>query len=252
VLLALSFPAPAQDNAEGVSPGGASVFSLAQALYAEGAARGDAIAVLAAATMAASVSLTKAEPADLDSARITFEGEGPFASKRAVPAAKPDAPAPRAGDGVPRAVAKAHFGSPTSEEEGGADGPVSTDAMFAKAKELAAGDDALLDVIGTAMAEGPRRLMEGAVSWPSRLSAGSSDVWEIAYHGDAHAEIAVVGDGDANLDVVVTDENGNVLCHDAGWSDWLYCEVTPAGEGYFYVTVENVGDLRNSYFLITN
>ena len=51
---------------------------------------------------------------------------------------------------------------------------------------------------------------------------------------------------------MVTDENGNILCYDVGWSDSLYCDFTPARDGYFYVTVENMGGARNSYYLITN
>jgi hypothetical protein len=124
--------------------------------------------------------------------------------------------------------------------------------MFAKAKELAAGDEALLGVIDDAMAETGRGRIGGAVNWLSRLPAGTTDVWEIPFYGNSYAEIAVVGDGDANLDVVVTDENGNVFCYDVSWSDSLYCDFTPAWDGYFYVTVENVGRVRNSYYLMTN
>ena len=54
------------------------------------------------------------------------------------------------------------------------------------------------------------------------------------------------------LDVAVTDENGNVICYDVSWSDKLYCDWTPAWDGYFYVTVQNMGGSRNSYYLMTN
>lgn len=259
-LLALTHPAFAQDTSSAdvgkpvarTAPGGASVLSVAQALYAVGAAQGDAIAVLAAARMAASVAVTTAEPAALDSTKISFEGETAFPGKRAVLAAMPDAPAPMLNDGTPRAVAKASFFSAMSEEDGAADGPVTPDAMFAKAKELASGNDALLDVIEDAMAEGSLGRIGRAVSWPSRLAAGSTDVWEVPVYANSYTEIAVQGDGDANLDIVVTDENGNILCYDAGWPDSIYCDFTPDRDGYFYVTVENVGRVRNSYQLITN
>jgi hypothetical protein len=259
-IVALTLPALAQDKsgpnagtpAEGAAPGGAATMGLAQELYAVGVAQGDAVTVLAAAKMAASVEVTTAEPAALDPAKVTVaEGETTFA-KKAAPAAAPAAPAPMMNDGTPRAAAKASFFSATSDEEGAADGPVTAEAMFAKAKELAAGDDALLGVIDDAMAETGRGRIGGAVSWLSRLPAGSVDVWEVPFYGNSYAEIAVVGDGDANLDVMVTDENGNVFCYDVSWSDSLYCDFTPAWDGYFYVTVENVGGVRNSYYLMTN
>ena len=260
-VAALTLPALAQDKsganvgaaAEGATPGAASTMGLAQELYALGVAQGDAVTVLAAAKLAASVEVKSAEAAALDPAKVTF-GDGvdqtTFA-KKAAPGA-PAAPAPMMNDGTPRAVAKATFFSALNEDEGAADAPVTADAMFAKAKELAADDEALLGLIDDAMAETGRGRIGGAVEWLSRLPSGQTDVWEIPYYGNSYAEVAIVGDGDANLDVAVTDENGNVICYDVSWSDKLYCDWTPAWDGYFYVTVQNMGGSRNSYYLMTN
>ncbi len=256
-LAAVALPSLAQDKsgpnvgavAEGAAPGAASTVGLAQELYAVGGAQGDAVTVLAAAKLAASVEVKTAEAAALDPAKVTVD-QAAFA-KKAAPAA-PAAPAPMMNDGTPRAVAKATFFSAANEDEGAADAPVTADAMFAKAKELAADDEALLGVIEDAMAETGRGRIGGAVEWLSRLPAGQTDVWEIPYYGNSYAEVAVVGDGDANLDVAVTDENGNVICYDVSWSDKLYCDWTPAWDGYFYVTVQNMGGSRNSYYLLTN
>lgn len=260
-LVALALPVLAQDKTgqnigptpEGATTGGAATMGLAQELYALGVAQGDAVTVLAAAKMAASVDVATAEPAALDPAKVAFEeGEATTFRKKVAPAPIPAAPAPIMNEGEPRVAAKASFFSATSEDEGAADAPVTADAMFAKAKELAADDEALLGIIEDAMAESSRGRIGGAVQWLSRLPAGQTDVWEIPFYGNSYAEIAVVGDGDANLDVVVTDENGNVFCYDVSWSDSLYCDFTPAWNGYFYVTVENVGRVRNSYYLLTN
>jgi hypothetical protein len=257
-LVAVTLPAIAQDksgpnvgaSAEGAAPGAASTMGLAQDLYAVGVAQGDAVTVLAAAKLAASVEVTSAEPAALDPAKVTVD-QAAFA-KKAAPAAVPAAPAPMMNDGTPRAAAKATFFSAANEDEGAADAPVTAEAMFAKAKELAADDEAVLGLIDDAMAESSRGRIGGAVEWISRLPAGQTDVWEIPYYGNSYAEIAIVGDGDANLDVAVTDENGNVICYDVSWSDKLYCDWTPAWDGYFYVTVQNMGGSRNSYYLLTN
>jgi hypothetical protein len=62
----------------------------------------------------------------------------------------------------------------------------------------------------------------------------------------------VLGDGDSNLDIALTDENGNVICYDVSRSDQIYCDFVPAWDGYFYITVENRGKSRNSYYLLTN
>ncbi|MFN5998278.1 MAG: hypothetical protein ACK47C_08595 [Paracoccaceae bacterium] len=260
-LIALALPALAQDKsgpnvgitAEGSAPGGAATMGLAQDLYALGLAQGDAVTVLAAAKLAASVELTPAEAAALDPAKIAFaEGDQETLRKKAAPAAAPAAPAPMMNDGTPRAAAKATFFTAANEDEGAAEAPITADGMFAKAKELAADDDAVLGLIDDAMAEGSRGRVGGSVEWLSRLPSGQTDVWEIPFYGNSYAEIAIVGDGDANLDVAVTDENGNVICYDVSWSDKLYCDWTPAWDGYFYVTVQNLGGSRNSYYLLTN
>jgi hypothetical protein len=258
-LVALALPALAQDKsgpnvgitADGVAPGGAATMGLAQDLYALGLAQGDAVTVLAAAKLAASVDLTSAEAAALDPARIAFaEGDQETVRKMAIPASAPATPAPTMNDGTPRAAAKATFFTAASEDEGATDAPATAEAMFAKAKELAADDDAVLGLIDDAMAEGSR--VGGSIAWLSRLASGQTDVWELPFHGNSHAEIAIIGDGDANLDVAVTDGNGNVICYDVSWSDKLYCDWTPARDGYFHVTVQNFGGVRNSYYLLTN
>lgn len=255
-LVAVAFPSLAQDKsgpnagpaAEGAAPGAASTMALAQELYAVGTAQGDAVTVLAAAKLAAAVEVTAAAPAALDPAKVTVDQDA--FRKKAAPGA-PAAPAPMMNDD-PRPAAKATFFTAANEDEGAADAPATAEAMFAKAKELAADDEAVLGLIDDAMAEGSRGRIGGSVEWLSRLPSGQTDVWEIPFYGNSYAEVAIVGDGDANLDVAVTDENGNVICYDVSWSDKLYCDWTPAWDGYFYVTVQNMGGSRNSYYLLTN
>lgn len=251
-LVALTLPVLAQDKsgmnvgttAEGAASGGPATMGLAQELYALGVTQGDAITVLAAAKLAASVATEAKTPAALD-----LPGEELAAL--ATPG-KPRGPIVRAlsSDAT---VSLATLGdAPADDAEGAADAPVTADAMFAKALELAADDEALVGLIEDAMAEGSRGRIGGSVEWLSRLPAGQTDVWEIPFYGNSYAEIAVAGDGDADLDVAVTDENGNVICYDVSWSDRVYCDWTPSWDGYFYVTVQNMGSSRNSYYLLTN
>ena len=259
-VMVMTLPVLAQDKsgpnlgapAEGASPGGVSTMGLAQDLYVMGVAQSDTVTVLSAAKLAASVDVRTVEPAALDPAKIAFaEGED-NSRRKGTPVAAPAAPAPMLNDGTPRAAARARFLNATSDEESSADAPVTADAMFAQARELAADDETLQGVIDGAMAEAARGRFSVVVSWLSRLPAGSTDVWEVPFYGNASAEIAVMGDGDANIHVVITDENGNVLCNDISWSESLYCDFTPARDGYFYVTVDNVSKADNSYSLMTN
>ena len=143
-------------------------------------------------------------------------------------------------------------GEAKADQTDGVDAPVDAATMLASAKVLAGEDETLVGLIEDAEAEGSRGRIGGASSTLSRLPAGQSDVWEIPFYGDSYAEIAVLGDGDANLDVLVTDENGNTICYYVSWSDKVYCDFVPSWNGYFYVTVQNNGGSRNSYYLMTN
>lgn len=259
-LVSLSLPAFAQDktgsnvttSATEAKPGAAATLSMAYELYEVGTASEDAITVLAAAKLAASAEVEAKEPAALDPAGFDAEGMTleTFRARKAAPAA-PAAPAPMMND-AERPAAMASFNKALNEDEGDAAAPPTASEMFAKATELAGDDAALKEVIEDAQAETSRGRVGGAVSWLSKLNSGKMDVWEVPFYGNSYAEVAVVGDGDANLDMVITDENGNVICYDTSPSDQVYCDFVPAWDGYFYIAVENTGRSRNSYYLMTN
>ena len=257
-LVAINLPAFAEGakgpnvgaTAEGAAPGAAANMALAQDLYAVGQAQGDALTVLAAAKLAASVEVTEGTAAALDPATIVM-ADSTTAGGKAIHSSASGVAPPALGDGV-RTASLATIGDATGEDDGASDAPVTADQMFAKATELAGDDDVLIGLIEDAQAEGSRGRIGGAVEWLSRLPAGQTDVWEIPFYGNSYAEIAIAGDGDADLDVAVTDENGNVICYDVSYSDRIYCDFTPAWDGYFYVTVQNMGGSRNSYYLLTN
>jgi len=125
-------------------------------------------------------------------------------------------------------------------------------AAIALARSLAGDDPNLQDLVYDLDAQLPRGRTEGASLARSDLAAGQSDIWQIAFFGESHAELAVLGDGDANLDVVVTDEGGNLICADLSASDQMSCDFVPARNGFFTVSVANTGAQVNSYSLITN
>jgi len=258
-LISLAMPAMAQDktgsnvNPEATgTPGGASTMGMAQKVYAVGVASGDALTVLTAARLAMSVEAKEGPAANLDLAPGIADAIGAKATVFAKFPRPPPKPRARAFSND-AAISRVTLGTaPADDAEGASDAPVDAVAMLAMARALAADDATLLALIADAEAEGARGRIGGAVSWLSRLPSGMQDVWEVPFYGNSYAEVAVVGDGDANLDVAVTDENGNVICYDVSYSDQLYCDFTPSWDGYFYVTVENRGGSRNSYYMMTN
>jgi hypothetical protein len=149
-------------------------------------------------------------------------------------------------------VKKITKGESAAESPDPTNAPVDAATMIASAKDLAGEDDTLLGLIEDAESEGARGSIGGAMRHLSSLPGGMTDVWEVPFYGSSYAELAIIGDGDSNLDVLVADETGNTICYDVSWSDKVSCDFVPAWNGYFYITVQNTGTTRNSYYLLTN
>ena len=216
---ALSAPALAQDQTgtnvakdAAQADGPVSQLAMAQQLYDYGIAAEDALSVLAAARIVAAIDVTDADRAPEESGEATA----------------------------------------TAEEGEGVDAPADAATMLATARALAGGDATILGLIEDAEAEGSRGRIGGPSRTLSRLPAGRYDRWTIPFYGGRYAEIAIIGDGDADLDAIIADENGNTICIDTSYSDNLRCSFTPRWDGYFTVIVTNVGRVRNSYYLLTN
>lgn len=193
--------------------GAVSKLAMAAELYSYGVENGDALSVLTAARITSAVRTEEAEH-EMEQAPI---------------------------DGLD-----------VSEDGTGRDTPPDADVMFAAAMDLAAGDPSLVGLIEDAMAEGTRGRVGGATRLLSRLPAGYRDTFTVAFFGGELAEVGIAGDGDADLDLRVLDENGNTICLETGYSDRIYCSFTPVWTGNFRIIVDNMGRIRNSYYLLTN
>ncbi len=194
-------------------PESTATLALAHALYRRGLSDGDALTVLTAARLAAEV---QSQPGNVTPVRT----------------GDPDT-----------------WRDTASNEPGG---PPSVAMMFDTARDLAGGDPTLGALVADAMAETSRGSLCCSMMVESRLPAGLQEYWEIKFLGNNLAEVSVIGDGSSNLDVLITDENGNIICYDVSSSDQVYCDWVPKWDGYFYVTVENTGNSRNTYYLLTN
>ena len=193
--------------------GAVAQLAMAQDLYSYGVAQSDALSILVAARIAGSIATE---------------------------------------EGAREIVQTPREGADLSETGEGADAPADAERMLAVAMELAGTDAGLIGLIEDARAEGSRGRVGGAVKQLSRLPAGYRDTFNVGFYGGALAEIAILGDGDADLDLSVLDENGNTICLDRSFSDQLYCSFTPVWTGNFTIVVDNVGRIRNSYYILTN
>jgi hypothetical protein len=193
-------------------PGGTARIALAHRLYAQGIARRDAVDVMTAARLAREVKLSP-----LTASKVT-EAVG-------------DTEVP--------------------DEKLGGPGPVTIPGMIAAARSLSGNDDVLLTLLDRIEVELPDGSVTAAIA-ESPLAAGQRDIWTIPFFGAALAEVAVIGDGDGNLDLTIFDDGGAPICLAGGPGDIAYCDWVPARNGSFTVTVTNLGPVENTYQLLRN
>ena len=136
--------------------------------------------------------------------------------------------------------------------EAGAPKPEKAD-LFALAEQFAGTNARLQAVIEASKASVQTKgAAGGAILTSDRVLAQSSDYYRIRFRGGEPVRIAVLGDGDSDLDLYVYDENGNLVCRDTDYSDQTYCSWTPAWTATFRIKIENLGSVYNRYRLATN
>lgn len=201
-------------------PGPVATLALAWDLYELGLAREDAVILLTAVRLARQTSLRPAT-----------------GWKTEVAPADATAAAPPAG--LPR--------DPASE------------AALELALIMAEGDPEQADLAADVAADLAADLVRGRPgegqlpSVTARIAGSGTDVYQIAFNGELPAEVALIGDGSGDLDLMVSDETGHLVCQDTSPGDRAFCAFTPARNGWFTVSVTNRAESgSNLYRLMTN
>ena len=126
------------------------------------------------------------------------------------------------------------------------------DFMFTAARALAQEDDLATDLIARTEAEAPRTPALTIIRSSRGIGAGESHAYTLPFFSAAPAEVGLLGDGKANLDLTVTSGEETPLCLDAGPSDRALCTFTPDENATFTVTVTNRSETAATYSLLTN
>ncbi|EEW25290.1 hypothetical protein [Rhodobacter ferrooxidans] len=143
-------------------------------------------------------------------------------------------------------------GEVAADQPDTAQAPADAAAMLAEARASVAPDETLAALLAEAET-GNALVRAGTVSASLQaLAAGQTDTWHLPFDGGIAAELAVLGDGDGNLDVTLTDAEGRALCQETGPADRSLCGFLPVETGFFILTVTNPGPGMNSYLLLTN
>lgn len=130
------------------------------------------------------------------------------------------------------------------------------DFMFTAARALAQEDDLATDLIARTEAEAPRTPTLTLIRSSRGIGPGESHAYSLPFFADALAEVGLLGDGKANLDLSVAIGEGEgeseTLCLDTGPSDRALCAFSPAENATFTITVTNRSETAATYSLLTN
>lgn len=127
--------------------------------------------------------------------------------------------------------------------------------LIADAIVLAKDDDNILALANTVKSSIPattRSAVGGPKIAEDRVNANDYDIYYIRFYGEELAEVAVIGDGDTDLDLYIYDDSGHLIESDTDYSDDCYVSWYPKWTGTFKVKVKNRGNVYNHYVLATN
>lgn len=74
--------------------------------------------------------------------------------------------------------------------------------------------------------------------------------WE-SFVGGANGGVTIIGDGNADLDLYIYDQNGNTICTSTSAGSYEYCAFNPKWTGPFKIVVKNQGLYSSNYRITT-
>lgn len=135
----------------------------------------------------------------------------------------------------------------------GGEAPIGWAEMADAAAALAADDAAILGLVDDLRAEATKGVITGPVYNIATLSAGRGDTYGgIDFRGGEYAEVYVEAKSSVDLNLMVTDAQGRLVCADTDSSHIAYCGWRPDSTGRFTLKVENKGKSGTGYALMTN
>jgi hypothetical protein len=106
--------------------------------------------------------------------------------------------------------------------------------------------------ITAASAGTPTGRVNGKTSFSDNVSANSTKTYYTSFWGGEIAIVAVVGDGDTDLDLYVYDSYGNLVAYDDGRTDVCRVSWYPDRMATYTIKVKNRGTVYNTFGFATN
>ncbi len=129
---------------------------------------------------------------------------------------------------------------------------MSTKGVLERAKQYAGSRKDLVALADDAAAASARGRTRGPARFTTTVNARTTDVYRETFNGGERAYVAISGDGDTDLDLIVYDENNNLICRADSRSDDEACTWHPRWTGMFRIEVRNLGNVYNRYVIVSN
>lgn len=136
--------------------------------------------------------------------------------------------------------------------------PFLTAASLLDEAAAMAGDNAgvidAIDRLRDPLTRGVRSSMFGAgpVLMVKSLQARERWAFDVEARGGEILRVAAIGDGDTNIDLVVRDSRGAVVCRDGFGDHYPVCTVSPRAGGQMQVDIVNRGDVWTKVQVLSN
>ena len=111
-----------------------------------------------------------------------------------------------------------------------------------------------IDRLRDPLTRGVRSSMFGAgpVLTVKSLQARERWAFDVEARGGEILRVAAIGDGDTNIDLVVRDARGAVVCRDGFGDHYPVCTVSPRAGGQMRVDIVNRGDVWTKVQVLSN
>ena len=120
------------------------------------------------------------------------------------------------------------------------------------AAQLAKGDPTVTALIDQTKVVTVKGNSGGAKFVRDSVPSKGQVTYKLEFYSQEFAETTVRGDGAGDLDLIVSDENGNVICQSQGNREREYCGWFPRWKGQFKISVKNQGSGPSNFRLYTN
>lgn len=92
--------------------------------------------------------------------------------------------------------------------------------------------------------------LRGKETTVATVRANFTDTWRVTFVGGEEAVVAIVGDGDTDLDLYVYDDNGHLITFSEGRTDRERVSFRPIFTGQFAIKVVNRSRVMSNRYAI--